>query len=238
MTDQTYTDVQTSDVAQFFNYIYNNMIKLIGTSAVVSVLIAMLFEPAMIASIGIISILAFLVLAFWKLRNDKILEMEPSQSMKWLYVFSVVVGGMLGATVSVYPSDALSMAFIGAIVTFSTASLYGRVTGKNLEGWGPYLSVALISLLIVMIIDLILVIFFGMNFGWLDYLISIAGIVIFTLLTAFETQTLKTQFIEMGGLNNPETKKLAMVGTISLYLTFLNIFMMFTRLLGMNSSDN
>jgi FtsH-binding integral membrane protein len=234
------TNLTTQDeqeISTFFNVIYNTMMKGIGLSAIVAFVIGMLLPPSMAVVISIAGLIAFLVVGLWVLSPKKVMKMKPTKARNWFYIYCAVTGAAFCTLGYAYPVDILFMAFVSAAVTFATASVYGKTTGKNLQGWGPYLMVALISLLVVMIINLVMVIFFGIDIGWLEALISVAGIIIFTGLTAYESQGLKESFIDMGGLENKDTYNLAMVGTMSLYLSFVNLFLFFARLFGYASSD-
>jgi hypothetical protein len=237
MTDRTY-DTASEDrmVGTFFNYVYSYMFKGVGLTALIIFALGA-FVPANIVSvISIVGLIAMIVSIFFII--PKVMTGSPEKALKWFYIFAIINGMALGAIGFIYPIKLIFMAFVGASVTFGTAGAYGRFTGKDISGWGKYLLIALISLIVVMIIDIVLAVFFGMNFTMLDIIISIAGIIIFTGLTAWDHQTLKNQFIDMGGFDNPDTKNLAVMGALSLYLDFINLFLFFLRLLGVSSSND
>lgn len=107
---------------------------------------------------------------------------------------------------------------------FGIMAIIGWTTKKDLTSWGSLLFMALIGILIVMCINFLL------HSHMLDYIISIIGVVVFTLLTAYDVQKLKN-------MSYGSDKKASVMGALALYLDFLNLFLFLLRLFGVSSSS-
>jgi len=111
---------------------------------------------------------------------------------------------------------AVGNAFFAAAAAFLGAALYGYVTGQDLTRFGGLLMMAVIGLLVAMIVNMFL--------GWetLNFIISGVGVLIFTALTAYDTQRLKMTYLEYG--ETEVSRKLGVMGALGLYINFVLIF--------------
>ena len=127
-----------------------------------------------------------------------------------------------------YTAGSVIGCFLSAAAMFGVMAILGYTTSKDLTSFGRILMMALIGIIIAMIIN------FFLKSGTMDYIISIIGVMIFTGLTAYDVQKLKRigAGIEYGDVPATETKKLAVMGALSLYLDFINIFLFLLRLFG------
>lgn len=141
------------------------------------------------------------------------------------YVFTAVMGVSLSTIFAVYTSTSIAQVFFITAATFAGASLYGYTTKKDLSGLGSFLVVGLIGIIIASVVNIFLA------SSALQFAISIIGVIIFTGLTAYDTQTAKTVFVS-GRMNAEETAKFAIHMALSLYLNFINLFQMLLSLLG------
>ena len=140
-----------------------------------------------------------------------------------LLAFAAVQGLLFGPVLVVYGMDSVAKAFGCTAAMFGGMSIYGAVTKRNLSTMGRTLFMLLISLLVAMIVNL----FWGNSM--LDFGISCAGVVIFALFTAYDTQRL----IELGTCEDETVRsKGAVLGALSLYLDFINLFLMLLRFFG------
>ena len=134
-----------------------------------------------------------------------------------LLTFAGVQGLLFGPMLVVYKMDSIAQAFACTAAMFGGMSIYGAVTKRNLSTMGRTLMMLLIGLLVAMIVNIF------MGSGMLDLCISCAGVVIFALFTAYDTQRL----IELGTCEDEEVRsKGAVLGALSLYLDFINLFLM------------
>jgi FtsH-binding integral membrane protein len=124
----------------------------------------------------------------------------------------------------VFTGTSIARAFFVAAGMFGLTSLYGYTTGTDLSRLGPILFMGLIGLLLAMLVNLFLA------SSALQLAISIVGVVIFTGLTAYDVQMIRRQYIEHLGAE-PETK-LAVLGALTLYLNFINLFQLLLNLTG------
>jgi FtsH-binding integral membrane protein len=150
-------------------------------------------------------------------------------SMTFLFIaFAAVLGISLSYILLVYTSGSVIGCFASASVMFGVMAVMGYTTDKDLTSFGRILSMGLIGIFISMIINMFL------HSSGLDYLISIIGVAVFTGLTAYDTQTMKRigAGLEYEGTSASDTKKLALMGALRLYLDFLNLFLMLLRLFG------
>ena len=140
-----------------------------------------------------------------------------------LLAFAGIQGLLFGPILVVYGMDSVAKAFGCTAAMFGGMSIYGAVTKRNLSTMGRTLFMLLIGLLVSMIVN----IFWGN--GMLDFIISCAGVVIFALFTAYDTQRL----IELGTCEDETVRsKGAVLGALSLYLDFINLFLMLLRFFG------
>lgn len=141
------------------------------------------------------------------------------------YAFTAVMGISMSTIFAVYTAISIAQVFFITAATFAGASLYGYVTKKDLSGWGSFLLVGLIGIILASIVNIFL------QSSALEFAVSIIGVLIFTGLTAYDTQTAKSVFVN-GNLTAEETAKFAINTAMSLYLNFINLFQMLLSLLG------
>jgi FtsH-binding integral membrane protein len=139
--------------------------------------------------------------------------------------FAALMGLSFATIFVVYTIGSIVSAFMGAAVLFGTLSFYGYFTKKNLESWGSFLFVGLIAIIIASIIN----IFVGSSVGAM--VISALAIIIFLGLTAYDTQRIR-QMVSL----KTDTGSAEVMGALSLYLNFINIFLSLLQLFG-NRND-
>jgi FtsH-binding integral membrane protein len=141
-----------------------------------------------------------------------------------LHGFAALMGLSMSAIFAVYTSMSIFTAFMGAAVLFGSMSFYGYFTKKSLDSWGKWLFVGLIAIVIAGIIN----VFVGNTAAQMA--ISALAIVIFTGLTAYDTQRIRDELVAGEG-GNAEVS-----GALSLYINFINIFVSLLQLFG-NKED-
>lgn len=142
-----------------------------------------------------------------------------------LLAFAAVQGLLIGPILVVYGMTSVGKAFGCTAVMFGAMSIYGAVTKRNLSTMGRTLIMLLIGLLVAMIVN----IFWGNGIMDFDFVISCAGVVIFSLFTAYDTQRL----LEIGTCDDETVRsKGAVLGALTLYLDFINLFLMLLRFFG------
>jgi FtsH-binding integral membrane protein len=139
--------------------------------------------------------------------------------------FSVIMGMSISYIFLLYTSAAIYKTFFITAATFSIMAFVGKTTSTDLSKFGAYLYMALIGLIIAMVIN------YFVGSSSMDYIISGIGVLIFTVLTAYDVQKLKRigAGVEYG---SEEASKLAIWGALDLYLDFINLFLFLLRFLG------
>ncbi|MDU1903686.1 MAG: Bax inhibitor-1/YccA family protein [Dysgonomonas sp.] len=141
-------------------------------------------------------------------------------------VYSILNGVTLSIIFFVYTSSSIFLTFFVTAATFGAMALYGTITKKDLSSWGNILFMALIGLIIASVANWFL------KSSMMYWIITYAGILIFVGLTAYDAQKIKNQLNTYGNEVNDTTQKIALMGALSLYLDFINLFLYLLRLLG------
>ena len=139
------------------------------------------------------------------------------------FVYAASMGLTIGLIVSFYTKGSVATAFISASAMFGAAALYGHVTKRSLAGIGGMLFLGVIGLLVASVINVFL-----LN-DTFSLIISIVGVVLFTVLTAFHVQRIQNGDL---AIYTGSMEKAAVLGALLLYLDFVNIFLFLLRLFG------
>ena len=140
-------------------------------------------------------------------------------------IYSTLTGISLSTIFSVYTTSSIASTFFISSLTFGVMALTGYTTKTDLTKMGSFLYMALIGIIIASLIN------WFMQSEQLDYIISIIGVLVFTGLTAYDVQKIKNigSQVEQG---SKSAQKLMIMGALTLYLDFINLFLMLLRLLG------
>lgn len=151
----------------------------------------------------------------------------PALTLVFLF-YAAITGISLSFILLVYTSSSVAGCFGAAAAMFGVMAFMGYTTEKDLTSFGRILMMGLIGILISFVINWFL------KSAMLDYLISVIGVAVFTGLTAYDVQVLKRigAGLEYEGTSVNDTKKLAVMGALRLYLDFINLFLMLLRLFG------
>ncbi len=153
-------------------------------------------------------------------------RLRPATAQLLFWAFAGVMGLSLSSIFIVYTGTSIARVFFITASVFGAMSLYGYTTKKSLANWGSFLFMGLIGLVIAMIVNMLF------PSGVLSFIISCAGVLIFTGLTAYDTQQIKQEYYAGDGAVVSEKK--AIMGALRLYLDFINLFIMLMHLLGQN----
>lgn len=151
-------------------------------------------------------------------------KMSAATATFLFVLYSVVNGLTLSVIFLVYTQGSISLTFFVTALTFGVMSAYGYFTKKDLTSWGNLLMMALVGLVISSIFNLF------MKNEILYWITTYAGILIFVGLTAYDTQKIKN--MNMIGADGETARKGAIMGALTLYLDFINLFLLLLRLLG------
>jgi uncharacterized protein len=166
--------------------------------------------------------LAPLALVFFLSFRIHAMSVATAQTTFWGY--AALLGVSLSSIFLVYTGASITQTFFITATTFGAMSLYGYTTKKDISSWGSFLFMGLIGLIIASIVNIF------MQSGALSFAISAIGVLVFTGLTAYDTQKIKESYYE--GDDSDTAGRKAIIGALELYLDFVNLFLMLLRLLG------
>ena len=143
------------------------------------------------------------------------------------YAFAAVMGLSISWIFAVFTGISIAQTFFVTAIAFSGLSLYGYTTKKDLSGWGTFLMMGVIGLIVAMIVNIFL------QSPAIMFAVSVLGVLIFAALTAYDTQAIKNEYIEHAATGDQEwLEKSAIMGALRLYLDFINMFMFLLQFLG------
>jgi FtsH-binding integral membrane protein len=146
------------------------------------------------------------------------------QAMFW--GFAVAMGLSMSTIFIAYTGVSIAQTFFAVAAAFMGLSLWGYTTKKDLSGWGTFLIMGVVGLLVAMLINA----FFVRSAGF-DLAISALGVLIFAGLTAYDTQKIKSIYFAVAG-HGEAMAKTAVMGALNLYLDFINMFLFLLRFMG------
>lgn len=151
------------------------------------------------------------------------MSLLATQISYWIY--AAIMGLSLSVVFLSFAGESIARVFFITAATFGVMSLYGYTTQRDLTGLGSFLFMGLIGLIIASLVNLFL------KSSGLQFIVSVIGVLIFTGLTAYDTQKLKALYSRVSG-DAEWQGKLAIMGALTLYLDFINIFLNLLNLLG------
>jgi FtsH-binding integral membrane protein len=174
-------------------------------------------------------VIIFAPVAFAFFFGMRIHAMAAATAQILFWAFSVLMGLSLAWIFLAYTGESIARVFFISAGMFGAMSLYGYTTKRDLTSWGSFLFMGVIGLLLAMIVNLFL------QSSALGFAISVIGVLVFTGLTAYDTQKIKEMYSEYDEAGTM-TKK-AILGAFNLYLDFINLFIMLLRLMGVARSE-
>ena len=181
-----------------------------------------------------VTILCFVLeLAFVFILSGRLEKLSVGACFGLFFGYSFVTGVTFSSILLVYAgTNVITLSFVTASAVFGVAAIYGSVTKQSIKGWGGWIMMGLISLIVVSLVN----IFIGSS--RLEMLISGVGVILFAFLTAWDSQKLMDMNRNCGPyMTQDELSKLSIMGALDLYLDFINIFLYLVRLFG-SAKDN
>jgi FtsH-binding integral membrane protein len=176
----------------------------------------------MIAPIGFVMVLTF---------GINRLSRTTAQALYW--AFCGVMGASLANIFLVYTQASIASTFMITAGTFAAMSIWGYTTRSDLSRMGSFLMMGLFGILLAMIVNMFL------HSAPVQFAISAIGVVVFTGLTAWDTQRIKVSYLNYAYADGPqEAGKRSVYDALNLYLNFINLFMMLLQLTGSRNSNN
>ena len=184
----------------------------------------------LVDSLYLVLTIAELALVF--VLSSRVQNMSVDAARATFFGYALLNGMVLSYYFIVFSVSTLVMAFLATAVYFGLMAVYGTTTHKDLTGWGPRLMMALVAMIITGFVGML----FGFGFGG-SVLYCGIGLVVFMLLTAYDTQKLSQLYSYYAG-DSELAEKASIYGALTLYLDFINIFLYVVRLLGLNSRNS
>ena len=203
--------------------VYNYMAMGVGLTGLVAMLTYQFTGPALLESpLMWVFMLAPVALVFFIGSRINTLSAETARLL--FFVYAALVGVSLSTIFHIYTSASITRVFFISAATFGALSLWGYTTRRDLSGFGTFLIMGVIGIVIASLVNLFL------RSSGLDWVISIIGVGVFAGLTAYDTQRIKGMYDSNDDTTSAGRK--AVMGALSLYLDFINLFMMLLRLAG------
>ena len=152
-------------------------------------------------------------------------RMRPAVAQLTFWVFAALMGLSLGSIFIVFTHTSIVRVFFITAASFGALSLWGYTTQRDLTGMGSFLLMGLFGVILASLVNLF------MASSALQFAVSVVGVLVFAGLTAWDTQRLKAQYL-YGAMDGEATDRSAIIGALSLYLNFINLFTLLLQLLG------
>jgi FtsH-binding integral membrane protein len=164
-----------------------------------------------------------MVFAFGAMIN----RLSAAGAQTFFYVFAAAMGLSISWIFAAFTGLSIAQTFLITSISFAGLSLWGYTTKRDISGWGAFLVMGLIGLIVAMIVNIFL------QSPAIMFAVSIIGVLIFAGLTAYDTQKIKTDYIAHAHAMDEEwLAKSAIMGALNLYLDFINLFMFLLQFLG------
>ena len=225
--DRTFSTPYAAEerVTIFLRSVYGWMCAGLGITALVAFVVAQ--SPALAATIASNKILFWgLMIAqlgivfFISARVDRI---AAGTATLLFVLYSALTGVTFGIILLAFTGESVALTFMVCAGMFGALALYGTTTSRSLAGWGQFLFMGLIGVVLASIVGI-----FWQNDGF-QFVLSFIGVIVFTGLTAYDAQRLKHMAV---ALPSGQIGSYAIVGALTLYLDFINLFLMLLRFMG------
>ncbi len=154
-------------------------------------------------------------------------RLSAAAAQLFFYAFAAIMGVSISYIFVVFTDFSIAQVFFVTAIAFAGLSLWGYTTKKDISGWGSFLIMGLIGLIVASIVNIFLA------SSAVMFAISVIGVLIFAGLTAYDTQSIKNEYLAHAHHGDSEwLGKSAIMGALRLYLDFINMFMMLLNLLG------
>ena len=196
----------------------------VGTSPM---LLSIFRDPATLQPniLGWIAMFAPLIMVF--AFGAAINRLSAAGAQTFFYVFAAVMGLSIAWLFAAFTGISIATTFVATSGAFAGLSLWGYTTKKDISGWGAFLIMGVIGLIIASIINIFL------GSPALAFAVSVIGLLIFAGLTAWDTQRIKIEYVQHAHMADQEwLDKSAIMGALSLYINFINMFMFLLQVLG------
>ena len=208
----------------YMRAIYNTMAGGLAVTGVVAWLSYTQGLYQRIAGTPLIWVAMFAPLIMVIFLSMRIQKMSLSTARITYWSYAALMGVSLAGIFLIYAHDSIARVFFITSGTFAAMSFYGYTTKKDLTGWGSFLMMGLFGVIIASLVNIFL------KSTMLQFVVSAAGVLIFVGLTAYDTQKIKALYADADAADTIGKK--VVMGALTLYLDFINLFLMLLRLFG------
>ena len=211
--------------------VYNYMASGVLLTGIVAMLFAnsslinLIVNPATGQATALFWVVLFAPLGLVIWLNAGINRMSASTAQMLFWAYAALIGVQFSSLFLVYTGASVAQAFFATAAAFLGVSLYGYTTKRDLSAMGTFFVMGVVGLFVALLINLFL------RSPGLDLAISTLGVLIFAGLTAYRTQQIKSIYFAVAG-NGEAMAKTAVLGALTLYIAFINMFLFILRLLG------
>ncbi|MFN7709532.1 MAG: Bax inhibitor-1/YccA family protein [Holosporales bacterium] len=205
--------------------VYNYMAMGLGLTGAVAMVVAS--SPTMMQAIfgtPLQWVVMLAPLGFVVFLSVRLESMKASTAQMMFWAYAALMGLSLSSIFLIYTGASIAKVFFICAAMFGSVSLYGYTTKRDLSSWGTFLFMGLIGIFIASLVNLFL------QSSMMGFVLSVIGVVVFTGLTAYDTQMIKSNYHHKA--SEESATKTAIFGALSLYMDFINLFLNLLRLFG------
>jgi len=210
----------------FMLRVYNYMASGLVLTGITAWLAAETGFYLQIAHTPLIYVVMFAPFILVMLLGFRIQKMSFGAAQATFWAYSALMGLSLSGIFLVYTHTSIALTFFITAATFLSMSLYGYTTKSDLTKMGSFMMMGLFGVILASVINMF------MHSTGLQFVISIIGVIVFTGLTAWDTQRIKEQYDYVAGSDGQMIGKTAIMGALTLYLDFVNLFMLLLQFFG------
>jgi FtsH-binding integral membrane protein len=181
---------------------------------------------AQIAHTPLIYLVIFAPFILVMLLGFRLQKMSFGAAQTTFWAYSALMGLSLAGIFLIYTHTSIALTFFITAATFLSMSLYGYTTKSDLSKMGSFMMMGLFGIILASLVNMF------MHSTGLQFVVSIVGVIVFTGLTAWDTQRIKEQYDLVAGHDGQTVGKTAIMGALTLYLDFVNLFMMLLQFFG------
>ena len=194
-----------------------------------------LFE--LMFSTGLVFLLSIAELVLVAVLSARVERLQPTTATGLFFAYAVLNGINLSTYFIIYDLSTLILAFLVGTVYFGVMAVYGARTQRDLSGWGINRMGALIAIILTSLVGGLIGMLTGTGFGMMDIVLCAVSVLVFMLFTAYDTQKLKYYYAYYGS-DASMLHKSSIIGALSLYLDYINIFLYIVRIVGRSRRNN
>lgn len=209
--------------------VFNTMAGGVALTGAVAWMVANTPLYGLIFGSPLVFLLMLSPLAFMLYLNFRIDRVSAAKAKAIFWAFSAVMGVSMASIFVIWQGESVARAFFVTAATFAAMALWGYTTKRDLTGFGAFLMMGVFGIFIAMVVNLVLGLM-GSGSSLLQWAVSVIGVVVFTGLTAWDTQNIKQMYAEHWGAEAND--KMAVMGALRLYLNFINAFQFLLSLMG------